>query len=154
MGRAVVAGHILSGASPPCGCSLRSSRACAHIATAAGFEALAKIKPLKAVHFATSAWLEESDEEKLTRRAELFEPDPAANEELRLAKLSLDDGGELAVLSSEVDGLRRALAVLRQTHPGIVIDAAYGEFAKKIDLQPPYNANIRGDSNMRRLLDE
>lgn len=122
------------------------------IATAAGFEALAKIKRLKTVHISTREGFDESDEEKLMRRSDLFELDPTANEELTLIKLSLDDSGELAVLSSEVNGLRRAMDVLRHTHPGIVIDAAYDEFAKKIDLQPQWNDDFKIDSSMQRLL--
>lgn len=122
------------------------------IATAAGFKALANIKRLKTVHISTSEGFDESDEEKLMRRAELFEPDPAANEEPTLVKLALDNGGQLAVLSFEADGLRRAIEALRQTHPGIVIDTAYGEFAKKIDLEPQWNFSFTIDSSMRRLL--
>lgn len=122
------------------------------IATAAGFEALAKIKRLKTVHISTREGFDESDEEKLMRRSELFEPDPAANGEPTLVRLSLDDGGELSVLSSEVDGLRRAMNALRHTHPGIVIDAAYSEFAEKIDLEPKWNDDFKIDSSMQRLL--
>jgi hypothetical protein len=34
--------------------------------------------------------------------------------------------------------LRRALAALRQSHPGIVIDGAYDEFEAKNDVEPPW----------------
>ncbi|HEV3006644.1 MAG TPA: hypothetical protein VGX78_19395, partial [Pirellulales bacterium] len=61
---------------------------------------------------------------------------------------------ELVVLSSEFDGLRRALRALRQSNPGLVIDARYREFAEKGNLEPPWTNRSRIHSFMRRLLYE
>jgi hypothetical protein len=98
------------------------------VATAAGIQALTALKRLKAVHIAVAgdAQAHDAKMEKIKRRAEIA--GVALDESVRPAALALDDGSKLVVLPGELEGLRRALAALRQSHPGIVIDAAYEEF--------------------------
>jgi hypothetical protein len=69
-------------------------------ATAEGLDALVSLRGLREIHLA---------------QPQNYQAD-------RSASLPLDDGEEMAVLPSELDGARRALKALRQTHPEIVID--------------------------------
>jgi hypothetical protein len=127
-----------------------------YMATAAGFESLLALKRLRAVHISgpASNRTDEIKEEKLIRRAESITGHSANAETLRPTMLALDDARELVVLSSEFDGLRRALRALRQSNPGLVIDARYREFAEKGNLEPPWTNRSRIHSFMRRLLYE
>ncbi|HVC97124.1 MAG TPA: hypothetical protein VND64_25825 [Pirellulales bacterium] len=88
------------------------------MARAAGFEALITLKRLRALHIADFEFDETDDS----------------------ASLALDDGHELRVSPSDVDGLRRALAALRRSHSGIVIDAGYDAFQENGDLEPPWSS--------------
>jgi len=123
------------------------------LATAAGFEALIGIKSLRAVHIVgpASHLSGMTNEERSKRRAEFVIANPT-DVDLRPATLVLDDGHELAVLSFELDDLRRALHALRQSHPRIVIDADYREFVAKSDLRPPWGNGSLIDPFMRQLL--
>ncbi|HVC98985.1 MAG TPA: hypothetical protein VND64_35300 [Pirellulales bacterium] len=100
------------------------------VATSTGFEALIGLKRLKALHVCPGEWYTgESEEDNGTDLAGTT------------TVFTLDDGSELVVLSGEFDGLRRALAALRQSHPGIVIDAAYEEFEVKYEVEAPWHGN-------------
>jgi hypothetical protein len=92
-----------------------------HMATAAGFEALVALKRLRAVH------IDDADYDETNSRV----------------SLPLDNGGQLAVLSSELDGLSRAMESLRRSHPRIVIDARYVEFEKRGNSEPPWDEDIQ-----------
>jgi hypothetical protein len=99
------------------------------IATEAGFEALGALKHLRALHIATT--------QKYGQDA-----------------LPLDHDDMMWVSLREVDYVRHALKRLRQSHPGIVIDAHYEAFEKRLNLEPPW-ANSdpdEMDSFMRRWL--
>jgi hypothetical protein len=71
------------------------------VATTTGLETLLSQRHLRAIHIINSAFGKTD----------------------RTASLVLDNGRKMAVLPSELDGMRRALQALRQAHPGIVIDA-------------------------------
>lgn len=90
--------------------------------TSKGFEALARLDRLRAVHID-----EYSD----------FDGTGST------AWLPLDNGGQLAVPHSEVESQLRALEMLRQTHPGIVIDADYDGFESRGDLEIPWDGDVR-----------
>jgi len=113
------------------------------VATAAGFEALTTLKCLKAVHVAGPADNQTDDikVEKLERRADLA--GASYDKTLLPVTLAFDDGRELVVLPGELDGISRALAALRQSHPGLVIDAAYEEFQKRGHVEPPWHGKDR-----------
>lgn len=86
-------------------------------ATAEGLTALAGIKRLHAVHVADTFY------------------DEAGSG----VALPLDNGDQLTVAVAEVDGVRRALEMLRDSHPRIVIDTNYADFEGHNDLQPPWD---------------
>lgn len=125
------------------------------IATADGFKALTALKGLKTVHIAGPAgYRAENRDDTVRRRAELVFGELEQEEHLQFAALRLDDGHELLVLSAELDALHEALAALRRSHPGIVIDARYPEFHARHDLQARWLDSSRVGSDMQRLLSE
>jgi hypothetical protein len=114
-------------------------------ATSAGFDALIGLKRLKAVHIwgPGDRHTAETTAEKLQRRADIAAV--TLDGTLRPAVLLLDDRSELVVLPGELDGLRRSLAALRKSRPGIVIDSAYEEFEERNDVEPPWHGTDRDD---------
>jgi hypothetical protein len=125
------------------------------IATADGFEALAALKGLKTVHIAGPAGFRVEDrDDKVRRRAEFLFGEVEQEEHLQSGALRLNDGRELLVLSAELDALHKALAALRRSHPGIVIDARYPEFRARHDVQARWLDSSRIGSDMQRLLSE
>ena len=124
------------------------------LATATAFESLAALKHLRAIHIElpTDERVQPVGERLILRAMFLFD-DAAEVQPLHPATLPLDDGHELPVLSEELDGLNRALATLRRSHPGIVIDADYESFLQRVDrLQPDWVDDLATDKDMRRLL--
>jgi len=93
-----------------------------NMVSAAGIESLLALRHLKALHMYRSY-----------------------DKSARLAPLALDDGDELFVLESEVEGFRRALQMLRQSNPGIVIDTRSGEAHRYFELMPPYDYDASPD---------
>ncbi|HET6879769.1 MAG TPA: hypothetical protein VFI31_06430 [Pirellulales bacterium] len=123
------------------------------IATPNGFKALAALKGLKTVHIAGPAgYRAENQDDTIRRRAEFVFGEVEHEEDLQSATLRLDDGRELLVLSAELSTLHKALAALRRSHPGIVIDARYPEFHARHDLQARWLDSARIGPDMRRLL--
>ncbi len=113
-----------------------------YMATPEGLEALVTLKSLRAIHIAGIA----------ANRIDGVNADATISR----ATLALDDGREWVVLSSEFPGLHSAIAALRESHPGIVIDARYGEFQEKLDLKAPWSESNRSrlQSFVRRWLDK
>lgn len=124
------------------------------IATAPAFQALGALKRLKKVHIAGPVGGRmEYQKERISSRAYHVLPDEAQAERHESATLTLDDGQELLVLSNELDALQKAIAELRKSHPGIVIDAAYPEFHATFDIELRSLDSSRIDSDMQRLFD-
>lgn len=85
--------------------------------SAAGLEALAAIKHLRAVH--------------------ISERNAFKGDDVR-ATLKLDGGGELTVPARDVERLRRALQTLRRSHPEIIIDGNAYAIDRHYSQEPPW----------------
>ncbi|HUY31258.1 MAG TPA: hypothetical protein VMV69_00650 [Pirellulales bacterium] len=108
------------------------------MATEEGFESLARFRRLKAVHVAgrdADPFARPPTRQESNDRADFAENRADSIGGARPARLALDDGYELMVMPDKLEGVRRALAALRNSRPGIVIDA-YDEFHEGRALNP------------------